>query len=68
MSWNLTGRDVIVCPPDCPRRCAEPNCHNAETCETWARYEAQKKDIRARRREYAEQYPRAHKKERCYET
>ena len=31
----------IICPKNCPNRCASPNCHNAETCETWAKHEAE---------------------------
>lgn len=34
----MRKRTDAGCPPDCPRRCAVPNCHNAETCEIWARY------------------------------
>ena len=26
----------------CPRRCAEPNCHNVDTCPDWAKEEAKK--------------------------
>ena len=38
---------------DCPRRCAVPNCHNPETCETWAQYLAETgaiKEARAKQR------------------
>lgn len=36
-----------TCPSDCPRRCASPNCHNAETCSTWAEHE---KEVAAERK------------------
>lgn len=31
----------IICPKDCPNRCAMPNCHNVNTCETWAAHVAE---------------------------
>lgn len=31
-------KGYVVCPPDCPNRSAEPNCHNVETCERWAQH------------------------------
>lgn len=31
----------MICPKDCPNRCAVPNCHNVNTCETWAKHEAE---------------------------
>ena len=37
---------------NCTRRCAEPNCHNVETCPDWAREEAAKAE---RYRKKAEQ-------------
>lgn len=46
-SWNLSGREMWICPRDCPNRCAEPNCHNAETCETWAKHVERQKAIYA---------------------
>ena len=36
------GRRGPGCPKDCPRRSISPNCHNVDTCETWAKYIAQK--------------------------
>ena len=36
------GRSGPGCPKDCPRRSIQPNCHNAETCEIWAKYLAKK--------------------------
>ena len=39
----------IICPKDCPNRRASPNCHNAATCETWAKHEAETEQIRAAR-------------------
>lgn len=29
---------------NCPRRTAEPNCHNVETCPDWAIEEAKKRE------------------------
>ena len=39
----------MVCPIDCPNRCASPNCHNVNTCETWAKHEAEIEAERERR-------------------
>ena len=39
----------MLCPIDCPNRCAVPNCHNANTCETWAKHEAEAAQIREAR-------------------
>ena len=39
----------MVCPADCPNRCASPNCHNAATCETWAKHEAEVEQKRSER-------------------
>lgn len=43
-------RTSANCPRDCPRRSAIPNCHNAETCETWARYLREQAAVKAARR------------------
>lgn len=48
-NWNLQGKPVTVCPPDCPNRCSEPNCHNSATCEIWAAHEARQREIYAAR-------------------
>lgn len=37
------------CPKDCPRRSISPNCHNPETCETWAKYLERKAAAKAAR-------------------
>lgn len=55
-SWNLQGREVWICPPDCPNRRAEPNCHNEETCERWAAHVARQKAIFAAKKERSEQH------------
>ena len=39
----MFGTTICPCPRDCPRRCADPNCHNAETCPEWAAHEARQK-------------------------
>ena len=36
MHKSIFPRSREVCPPKCPRRCADPNCHNPETCERCA--------------------------------
>ena len=36
------GRRGPGCPKDCPRRSIQPNCHNVETCEIWAKYVAKR--------------------------
>ena len=40
----------MVCPIDCPNRCASPNCHNANTCERWAKHEAEMEAEREKRK------------------
>lgn len=30
------SRRETVCPRDCPRRSAVPNCHDPERCDIWA--------------------------------
>lgn len=41
-----------VCPRDCPRRCADPNCHNPETCEIWAAHLVEMEKIHEARRKH----------------
>lgn len=53
-SWNLQGKEAWICPPDCPRRSAEPNCHDVETCEVWAKHVERQKAIYAARKERQE--------------
>lgn len=36
---------------NCPRRTAEPNCHNAETCPEWAKEEAAKAERYRKKKE-----------------
>lgn len=48
-SWNLAGKEIRICPIDCPNRCAEPNCHNVETCEIWAQHVERQRRIYADR-------------------
>ena len=59
--WNLRGKPVTVCPPDCPRRCAEPNCHNVETCKTWAEHMAKQEKIYEIRKNKIKDNPYAYK-------
>lgn len=59
--WNLRGKPTFVCPPDCPRRCAEPNCHNVETCETWAEHIKKQEQIYKQREEKIKNNPRAYR-------
>lgn len=59
--WNLRGKPFFVCPPDCPRRCAEPNCHNVETCETWAEHMRKQEQIYKQRAEKIKDNPRAYR-------
>lgn len=40
------GRRRPGCPKDCPRRSIQPNCHNVETCETWAKYITQQESAK----------------------
>ena len=35
------------CDKYCSRRCAEPNCHNVETCPDWAKFIKEKAEKRA---------------------
>lgn len=51
-----------ICPKDCPRRCASPNCHNEETCERW------RKHMDAQRREREERKTRRKEIEDFRET
>lgn len=48
-----------VCPRECPKRA--PGCHNAETCERWAAYEAKKRE------RYAAAAQRSRGKRMCWE-
>lgn len=45
----MKKRTDASCPPDCPRRCAVPNCHNVDTCEIWARYVAKQTALKEAR-------------------
>ena len=45
----MSGKSAVICPPDCPNRCAQPNCHNVETCPTWAEYVARSEALRTAR-------------------
>lgn len=45
-------RTSAECPRDCPRRSAIPNCHNPETCETWARYLKEQAAIKAAKQKF----------------
>lgn len=40
----------IICPKDCPNRCASPNCHNPDICENWKRHLEEKAKIHEARR------------------
>lgn len=59
--WNLRGKPVVVCPPDCPNRCAEPNCHNVETCETWAKHMKKQEQIYKQRADKIKNNPYAYR-------
>lgn len=67
-NWNLQGKPVTVCLRDCPKRCADPNCHNAETCETWAAHEARQREIYAKRKKTFEENISTNAKGRAFET
>lgn len=45
-------RTSANCPRDCPRRSAIPNCHNPETCETWARYLDEQAELKAAKQKF----------------
>lgn len=55
----FTGKEV--CPPNCPDRCIEPNCHNVNTCARWAAHMAE------REKEYENRRKRAAKRLRPYD-
>lgn len=68
-NWNLQGgQSVVICPRDCPNRCADPNCHNAKTCEVWAAHEARQREIYARKKKAFEENVSTNAKGRAYET
>lgn len=63
------------CKKDCPNRSAEPNCHNAETCELWAAYIAVKrkedecvKKAKAYERSKAEQFMESARRNRRFQS
>lgn len=45
----IFGKYDGPCPKECPRRA--PDCHNAKTCENWARHEAKQEEKRRRAQE-----------------
>lgn len=67
-NWNLQGKEVVVCPRDCPNRRAKPNCHNAETCEIWAAHEARQREIYAKRTEKFKENISTNAKGRAHEV
>ena len=46
----MSRRTDAMCPRDCPRRSAIPNCHNTETCEIWAAYVQRQELLKEARR------------------
>lgn len=41
----MRRRTDATCPPNCPNRCAIPNCHNEETCPIWAEHMERKRAL-----------------------
>lgn len=48
----MRRRTDAVCPKDCLKRSAIPNCHNVETCERWAAYVARREAVQEARRKF----------------
>ena len=44
----MKRRTDAACPPNCPNRCAIPNCHNEKTCPIWAKHMQRKRELQER--------------------